>query len=339
MVGGKPVTGRTLVDPPKPALMLPAAPRGLGQGETTADLGDSPWAGATVSMVLSAKDEGGNTGRSAPVSVVLPARSFTEPLARALVEQRRDLVLDPDHHDRIDTALDALTLAPDLFNAPPAIYLGLRTAKTRLDQRQGRSGSRRGGGSALGDGAADRGRRPQPDRTRPARHPAAAQGRPGPQCAARRDQEADGRLAPAARQVPRRNGPESRPVGAERSAVRSSDQDRHAPAAAGHVGPAGEERQIRRHGRGAARARSVAEHPRKPEDGEAPVRPAEPGVATEAEIHGRARPHDARPAGPARPDVPARPPGPEIRPQSGRGRRRCRSVPGRRPAERPTARR
>ena len=137
MVGGKPVTGRTLVDPPKPALMLPAAPRGLGQGETTADLGDSPWAGATVSMVLSAKDEGGNIGRSAPVSVVLPARSFTEPLARALVEQRRDLVLDPDHHDRVDTALDALTLAPDLFNTPPAIYLGLRTAKTRLDHAKG----------------------------------------------------------------------------------------------------------------------------------------------------------------------------------------------------------
>ena len=137
VVGGKPVTGRTLVDPPKLALMLPAAPRGLGQGETTADLGDSPWAGATVSMVLSAKDEGGNTGRSAPVSVVLPARSFADPLARALVEQRRDLVLDPDHHDRLDTALDALTLAPDLFDMPPAVYLGLRTAKMRLDNAKG----------------------------------------------------------------------------------------------------------------------------------------------------------------------------------------------------------
>ena len=42
VVGGKRVTGRALVEPPKLALMLPAAPRGLGQGETTADLGDSP---------------------------------------------------------------------------------------------------------------------------------------------------------------------------------------------------------------------------------------------------------------------------------------------------------
>ena len=133
LVGGTPVKGRTLVEPPKLALSLPAAPRGLGQGETTADLGQSPWAGATVTMVLLARDEGGNIGRSPPTSVVLPARSFTQPLARALVEQRRDLVLDPDHRDRIDTALDALTLAPDLFDIPPAIFLGLRTAKTRLD--------------------------------------------------------------------------------------------------------------------------------------------------------------------------------------------------------------
>ena len=133
IVNGKPVTGRTLVPPPKVPLALPAAPRGLGKGETTADLADSPWAGATVTMVLAAHDEGGNTGRSAPSSLVLPARGFGQPLARALVEQRRDLVLDPDHHEAVDTALDALTLAPDVFATPPAVFLGLRTAKTRLD--------------------------------------------------------------------------------------------------------------------------------------------------------------------------------------------------------------
>lgn len=133
IVAGKPATGRHLVDPPKLPLALPAAPRGLGAGETTADLADSPWAGATVTMVLTARDEGGNLGRSAPASVVLPARRFTQPLARALVEQRRDLVMDPDHHEGVDTALDGLTLAPDLFDTPPAVFLGLRTAKSRLD--------------------------------------------------------------------------------------------------------------------------------------------------------------------------------------------------------------
>ena len=132
VVAGRPVTGRTLVAPPKLPLALPAAPRGLGSGETTSDLADSPWAGATATLVLTARDEGGNTGRSAPVSVVLPARGFSQPLARALVEQRRDLVLDPDHHENVATALDGLTLAPDVFDTPPAVYLGLRTARTRL---------------------------------------------------------------------------------------------------------------------------------------------------------------------------------------------------------------
>ncbi len=134
IVAGTPVTGRTLVPPPKLPLALPAAPRGLGKGETIADLADSPWAGATVTMVLTARDEGGNVGRSPPSSVVLPMRGFSQPLARALVEQRRDLVLDPDHHAALDTALDALTLAPDVFATPPAVFLGLRTAKTRLDE-------------------------------------------------------------------------------------------------------------------------------------------------------------------------------------------------------------
>ena len=132
VVAGKPVTGRTLVEPPKLPLALPSAPRGLGTGETTAELADSPWAGATATLVLTARDEGGNTGRSAPVSVVLPARGFSQPLARALVEQRRDLVLDPDHHGGVETALDALTLAPDVFDTPPAVFLGLRTARQRL---------------------------------------------------------------------------------------------------------------------------------------------------------------------------------------------------------------
>ena len=133
IVAGKPATGRHLVEPPKLPLSLPAAPRGLGTGETTADLADSPWAGATVTMALTARDEGGNVGRSAAASVMLPARRFTQPLARALVEQRRDLVLDPDHHEGVATALDGLTLAPDLFDTPPAVFLGLRTAKGRLD--------------------------------------------------------------------------------------------------------------------------------------------------------------------------------------------------------------
>ncbi|WP_165492763.1 TIGR02302 family protein [Lichenihabitans psoromatis] len=132
-VNGTPIAGRSLVPPPRLTLSLPATAGGLGTGQTKGDLSDHPWAGAEVSMVLSVKDEGGNVGMSAPVRMVLPVRVFTKPLARALVEQRQALVFNPDHRDGVATALDALMIAPDDFGTTKAIYLGLYTARQRLD--------------------------------------------------------------------------------------------------------------------------------------------------------------------------------------------------------------
>ncbi len=132
VVNGKPVTGRSLVGPPKAPLALPAAPRGLGEAKSTLDLSGHPWAGAEATMVLGARDEAGNVGLSAPSMTRLPARAFAQPLARALVEQRRNLVLDPDHRDGVGEALDALMMGPDLFGTTPAVFLGLDVAKVRL---------------------------------------------------------------------------------------------------------------------------------------------------------------------------------------------------------------
>ena len=134
VVDGKPVAGRTLVAPPKMPLALPSGRGGLGEAETTADLAESPWAGAQVTMVLAAKDEAGNEGLSDPVALTLPQRSFTKPLARALVEQRRNLVLAPDDHTRVDTAIEALMIAPEAFGTDAAAYLGLNSILIRLTQ-------------------------------------------------------------------------------------------------------------------------------------------------------------------------------------------------------------
>lgn len=131
-IDGKPATGRTLVAPPKMRLALPSGRGGLGEAETTADLAESPWAGARVTMVLSAKDEGGNQGLSDPIELTLPQRPFTKPLARALVEQRRDLVFNPDDHRRVDTAIAALMIAPEKFGTSAAIFLGLNSILIRL---------------------------------------------------------------------------------------------------------------------------------------------------------------------------------------------------------------
>jgi uncharacterized protein (TIGR02302 family) len=129
---GKPVTGRTLVEPPKMPLALASGPGGLGDGETTGDLSEHPWAGARVTMTLTARDEAGNIGRSEPKQIVLPQRTFVKPLARALVEQRRNLVFSPDDRKRVSTAIEALMIDPDRFQTGAGPFLGLQAILKRL---------------------------------------------------------------------------------------------------------------------------------------------------------------------------------------------------------------
>ena len=75
---------------PELALALPQLRTRAGAAQTTHDLTEHPWAGAEVTVTLVAKDEGGNEGRSEQRDVTLPQRIFVKPLARALIEQRRE---------------------------------------------------------------------------------------------------------------------------------------------------------------------------------------------------------------------------------------------------------
>jgi uncharacterized protein (TIGR02302 family) len=122
--GAKP---HPLFGPPDFALILPQARTKNGIGQTIKDLTDHPWAGAEVTMTLVAHDEGGNVGKSEPFSFRLPERVFTKPLARALIEQRRNLALDANARPLVITALDALSLAPEKYTPEAGVYLGLRS--------------------------------------------------------------------------------------------------------------------------------------------------------------------------------------------------------------------
>ncbi|MGA8172204.1 MAG: DUF4175 family protein, partial [Methylocystis sp.] len=133
----RPGARRTLYPPPKLALTPLPEPGGRGDGQATLDLSDSPWAGARATLILEARDEGGNAGRSTPVEITLPQRHFANPLARALAEQRRELALDPENRAQVRMALDALSIAPDLFDTPASVYLGLRAARRGLDGPRG----------------------------------------------------------------------------------------------------------------------------------------------------------------------------------------------------------
>ena len=124
---------RPLFDPPQFPLVLPNARTRNGVGQTVRDLSEDPYAGADVTLTLTAKDEAGNEGRSEPFNMRLPERLFTKPLARALIEQRRILALDANQNSQVQAALEALLIAPELFMPELGQYLGLRSVTRQLE--------------------------------------------------------------------------------------------------------------------------------------------------------------------------------------------------------------
>ncbi|MBR0718880.1 TIGR02302 family protein [Bradyrhizobium liaoningense] len=124
---------RPLFQPPQFSLTLPNARTRNGVGQTVKDLSEDPYAGADVTLTLTAKDEAGNEGKSEPFNMRLPERLFTKPLARALIEQRRILALDANKNSEVYTALDALMIAPELFTPETGHYLGLHSVARQLE--------------------------------------------------------------------------------------------------------------------------------------------------------------------------------------------------------------
>ena len=96
------------------------------------DLTPHPWAGQQVTMTLSATDGAGQTGNSNPVQFILPEREFNHPVARAIIEQRRSLMLDPSTHEIVAEVLETLSLRPDRYFDDSVVFLALRSAFRRL---------------------------------------------------------------------------------------------------------------------------------------------------------------------------------------------------------------
>ncbi len=95
-------------------------------GTTFHDLTAHPWAGLPVSITLIATDDLDQVGESEKKIITLPERSFHDPLARALVEQRRNLASAPSQWREVTEALDALTLHPQEYFDDTVVYLGIR---------------------------------------------------------------------------------------------------------------------------------------------------------------------------------------------------------------------
>lgn len=120
------------VTPPGIPLNLPARRPREAEGETYAELTAHPWAGLPVVITLIARDDIGQEGHAEPIAVVLPEREFTKPLARAIVEQRRRLALDPRSSGSVARFIDNFTQDADRYIEDRVVYLTLRAAYWRL---------------------------------------------------------------------------------------------------------------------------------------------------------------------------------------------------------------
>ncbi len=125
---------RPLVPVPDITLAMPRRTKGEAKGRTAIDLSESPYAGAKMAMTLQVRDDAGQIGESQPVEVTIPERRFNDPLARAVIEQRRILALDANAARRVVDMLDAVTLRGDEFIPKATDYLALRAARERLAQ-------------------------------------------------------------------------------------------------------------------------------------------------------------------------------------------------------------
>jgi uncharacterized protein (TIGR02302 family) len=95
------------------------------------DLSEHPFAGLPVIITLTAFDAAGQEG-STRMALDLPARRFTHPMARALIEQRRALVWSPRTAPRVLDVLEAVMVYPeDIFDDTTA-FLAARMAVRRL---------------------------------------------------------------------------------------------------------------------------------------------------------------------------------------------------------------
>ncbi|WP_342355397.1 TIGR02302 family protein [Ruegeria arenilitoris] len=97
------------------------------------DFSEHPWAHLPVKITLSAVDAADQVSESDVYRTDLPARRFFDPLAAAVIEQRRDLLWSRDNAKRVAQLLRAVSHRPeDVFRSETA-YLRLRYILRRLE--------------------------------------------------------------------------------------------------------------------------------------------------------------------------------------------------------------
>ena len=98
------------------------------------DLTPHPWAGLPVEVHLEAFDALKQSGKSETVTITLPERIFHHPIAKALIEQRKELTVHPRDRDVVAETLSDLSARPAFYDDDKVVFLGLRIASLRLQR-------------------------------------------------------------------------------------------------------------------------------------------------------------------------------------------------------------
>jgi uncharacterized protein (TIGR02302 family) len=116
------------------ALILPALAPKQAHAASYHDLTPHPWAGTPVRIELTARDAIGQEGHSAPFALLLPERQFSHPVARAIIEQRKRLTLEPEAREDIAEQLTGIAAQPQAYNDDMVVFLALKSSVTRLGE-------------------------------------------------------------------------------------------------------------------------------------------------------------------------------------------------------------
>lgn len=96
------------------------------------DFAPHPWAGLPVVIRLVAEDAAGQETVSDPVTLILPERQFTKPVAKRIIAERRRLTTAPERRTETVEGLGEIASRPGAFNHDKVIFMGLSFSRSRL---------------------------------------------------------------------------------------------------------------------------------------------------------------------------------------------------------------
>ncbi len=125
--------GIFLYDPPALKIALRRPNSKDETGTSKFDFAEHPWAGFTVNLAMTAFDGAAQAGQAKSIKFKMPERVFVRALPRALIEQRRELILFPERAGHIGTLIETLSLYPkDLFEgSTPVVIMGAIASRLR----------------------------------------------------------------------------------------------------------------------------------------------------------------------------------------------------------------